>query len=103
MANLIHVIPEPERAISEAKRVLRPGGRLVVVSYTGANMKLLDRLGLIYRFLRIWGKPPSGGIPGLTLDKMKAMLIEERFEITEAEMIGARTKAVFVSAVSPSA
>lgn len=99
MANLLHVIPKPGKAITEARRVLRPAGRLIVVSYTVAGMGFFDKLGLLYRFLKTWGKPPSGGAR-LTVENTKRMLTERGFEITEAELIGARMKAVFVTAIS---
>ena len=33
MANLLHVIPFPERALKEAKRVLKRGGKLFLLSF----------------------------------------------------------------------
>jgi len=47
MANLLHIIPEPEKAIAEAGRVLKPGGSIMVISYTSEGMKFLHKIGMI--------------------------------------------------------
>ena len=42
IANALHVIPEPERVMSEIKRVLRPGGLLIAPNFIHDNQKTLS-------------------------------------------------------------
>jgi ubiquinone/menaquinone biosynthesis C-methylase UbiE len=97
MINLLHVIPEPEKAIRESRRVLKKGGDIVVISFTAEGMGLLSKLGMIFRYLRKYGKPPETS-RRLTVDMTKTMLESEDFTIGEARLIGKNSKAVFVRA-----
>lgn len=100
MANTLHVIPEPDKAIAEACRVLRPGGRFVVVSYTLEGLSFFGKLAFLYRFMTNFGKPPLRPTR-FDLEKARVMLVEGGFEVDEAEMIGERPKALFVAATKP--
>jgi ABC-2 type transport system ATP-binding protein len=98
MANLLHIIPEPEKAIAEANRVLRTGGTIIVMSYTMDGMKVLHKLGMIYRYLKTWGKP-SPHARNLSLANADDMLLRQGFEIAQSELLGAKSKAIFIRAV----
>lgn len=97
MVNLLHVIPEPEKAIRESKRVLGEKGKILVVSFTTEGMRFLNKLGMTYRYLRAFGKPPEKS-RRLTVDTAKSMLEEQGFQAEEARLIGVTSKAVFVRA-----
>ncbi len=97
MANLIHVIPTPEKAIEECLRVLKKDGLLVITSYTQKGMTLRYRLGLIYRYMKTYGKPPRGGSQ-FGLEDAKKLLKSYGFHILEAELVGNKSKALFVKA-----
>jgi ubiquinone/menaquinone biosynthesis C-methylase UbiE len=98
MANLLHIVPEPDQAIGEANRVLKTGGVLIVISYTIHGMKLLHKLAMIYRYLKTWGRPSPHA---RTLNPALAgeMISARGFEITHAELLGVKSKAVFIRAV----
>ena len=59
MANLIHVIEHPVKALQESHRILRRGGCLVIVTFTGHDMRLWEKIKMGARFVRAWGKPPE--------------------------------------------
>lgn len=102
MVNLVHVIPEPEKAIRESRRVLKRNGELVVISFTTDGMGIFDKVGMTYRYLRAFGKPPAGS-QKLTVNKTAAMLESQGFKIEEAQLIGVTSKAVFARATATEA
>ncbi len=57
---VLHYLDEPERAIAEAARVLRPGGRLLVVDFAPHDLEFLRekhahrRLGIAKPAMRQW-------------------------------------------------
>ena len=98
MANLLHVIPEPEKAVRECQKVLKRNGRLIIVSFTTEGMTIFSKFGMIFRYLKTFGKP-SPTARKLTVDKTKKMLSDCGFKVDEARLIGQRSKAIFVNAV----
>jgi ArsR family transcriptional regulator len=67
---VLHYLDDPERAIAEAARVLRPGGRLLIVDFAPHELEFLRerhahrRLGFGHEPMRQWIEAP-----GLALDK----------------------------------
>lgn len=99
MANLLHIIPEPEKAVAEGKRVLKINGRLIVISFTTEGMAFFSKLGMIYRYLKTYGKP-SPTAQTLTVQKTQDMLKNCGFKIEEAKLIGNKSKAIFIIAIA---
>jgi ubiquinone/menaquinone biosynthesis C-methylase UbiE len=97
MANLLHVIPEPEKAVAEAGRVLKDNGNVIVVSLTSEGMSLLNKVGMAYRYFKKFGKPPSHG-QKLTVEIAHEMVESQGMAVKAAELIGNNMKAVFLIA-----
>ncbi len=95
MVNLLHVIPDREKAVTESRRVLKPGGGFVVISYTNAGMGLLAKIGMIYRFFRAFGKPPKA-MRSLTVAETRAIIETGSVMVKDARLIGTGCKAVVV-------
>jgi ubiquinone/menaquinone biosynthesis C-methylase UbiE len=99
MANLLYIIPEPGKAVAEGRRVLRKNGRLIIISFTTEGMTFFSKLGMIYRYLRTFGKSPPTA-QTLTVQKTKEMLKSCGFKVDEAKLIGNKSKAIFINAVA---
>ncbi len=69
---VLHYLDDPERAIAEAARVLRPGGRLLVVDFAPHHLEFLRerhahrRLGFAHPAMRQWLEAP-----GLSLENVR--------------------------------
>ncbi len=98
MANLIHIIPNPQEAVKEVKRVLKENGSFIALSYSLKEMKFFDKISLMYRYFGAYGKPPKGG-SNLGLQDAVGIIQKEGFEITEAEVVGEKSKAFFIKAI----
>jgi ubiquinone/menaquinone biosynthesis C-methylase UbiE len=99
MANLLHVVPNPEDIISEVKRTIKKRGKIIILDFTADGMKFRHKLGMIYRYLKTYGKPPSHG-RNLNLAELREMLVEKGFELEKSSLIGKRSKAVFAVAIN---
>lgn len=97
MANLIHVVLEPARALKEAERLLRKGGRLILVSFTSDGMSPENLAGLKARYQEVFGAFPENKVP-MCLQDLTKLVRACRFKIEHASLIGAGTKAMFVVA-----
>ena len=100
MSNLIHVIPEPQTAIAEAHRLLRPGGTLLLSCFTVENTAVWHKLALLYRYLLTFGRLPKERT-AFTVSTLSEAVRSRGFELDEATLVGKTTKAVFLKATKP--
>jgi ubiquinone/menaquinone biosynthesis C-methylase UbiE len=98
MANLLQIIPNPESVITESKRVLKKGGKIIIVSFTLEGMSFFNFIKMLYRYFKTYGKPVTNGRK-LTVKNTSEMLRDNGFEIEEAKLVGDKMKAVFVTAI----
>jgi len=96
MANLIHVIEKPSIALQESYRILKDGGLLLIVDYTGYGMKWFEMMKMGIRFLRKWGKPPAYSKGKLSPDELCSLVESVGFKVEEVQLIGDKIKALYL-------
>ena len=95
MANLIHVIESPSTLLQECYRILRKSGTIVIVTFSGHNMKLWEKIKMGLRFVKSWGKPPAH-THSFSLEDLASMTEDAGFTIKISKVIGNKTKALYV-------
>jgi ubiquinone/menaquinone biosynthesis C-methylase UbiE len=98
MANLIHVVENPGNALRESHRILRGGGRIVIVTFTGYGMSLWEKIKMGVRYVKAWGKPPAHA-HSFSSENVESMLGEAGFVVEQSKLVGNRTKALFLVGV----
>ena len=82
IANALHIMPNPERALSEIRRVLKPGGLLYAPTFVhgkGAGFRLRTRL-LSLAGLRVYSPWTAG--------EFADYISGRGFEVTKTELLG---------------
>ncbi len=98
MGNIIHVVHEPKKALKEASRVLKPNGKLVIISFTADGLSFLSKLTLAYRYVKDMGKPPAKATK-FGLNSLKEFVLANGFCIEKAKLLGnKKSKAIFIVA-----
>ena len=93
ISNALHIMPEPEKALAEIRRVLKPGGILIAPTFTAS--------GSISGRMRMWFMELSGfkvfhkWTPQEYLDFLK----ENGFEITGRKIFDGTLKLTYAEAV----
>jgi len=94
MANVIHVIENPQKVLQESYRILKDNGLIVITSFTNHGMKLLEIIKLGFRFIKVWGKPPRH--THFSPDSLCSLLESTGFSIEESKVLGDKTKSLFI-------
>jgi ubiquinone/menaquinone biosynthesis C-methylase UbiE len=95
MANLIHLIENPSITLQESYRILKNGGLLLIVDYTGYGMKWFEKMKMGMRVLRKFGRPPSSS-RNLSPDELRSLVESAGFKVEEVQLIGDGSKAVYL-------
>ncbi len=98
IANLIYVVENPIKVLQESHQIVRNGGLLLVVDFTGYGMNWFERMKLAVRYLKRWGMPPRHGRDKLSPDELVSFVEEVGFRVDELELLGDRTKAIYLRA-----
>ncbi len=101
MANLLHVIPFPEKALQEAKRVLKTGGKLLVLSFTTWGMEEDRKEALNRRYAEAFGKAPKTR-KAISPEDLERMVLPFSFQVEESSLLDldCRGRALFLRASS---
>jgi len=95
LGNVIHILGQPMRALSESRRVLKPGGRILVADATSCGMPLWSKLAMGIRYLKKFGLPPRENRivgPGDVARWLEAA----GFQVEESRLIQKETNVVCV-------
>jgi ubiquinone/menaquinone biosynthesis C-methylase UbiE len=95
MANLIHIIENPSTTLKEAYRILRDGGLLLIVDFTGYGMKRFELMKMGTRALRK-GWIPRRYFRNLSPDELRSLVESAGFKVEEVQLIGDKTKAIYL-------
>ncbi len=93
MANLLHIIGNPEKALAEAHRVLKPDGKVLVIDFTFRGMKFWDSIRMLYKFMKYYGKPKEGG--NVDDKRLRELFEKTGFQTEFSRIIGGKSKAAF--------
>lgn len=100
MANLLHVIPTPEKAVNEAKRVVKQGGQIIALDFTKTGMSFFAKIGMMQRYLKSYGKPPKTG-SNVDDKRMCQLFTSNGLDVKFTKLIGGASKAAFGKATKP--
>jgi ubiquinone/menaquinone biosynthesis C-methylase UbiE len=97
MANLLHIIDSPQAVLLEVRNVLETNGRVVILDFGMEGMRFINKLKLVYRYRKAYGKPPKTR-QKLTLKSIEKMLLDTNFKIENSSLIGNKMKCAFIIA-----
>ena len=96
IAHLIHVIKNPLKTLKESFRILKSGGLLIITSYTGYGMNFFERMKLIIRYLKKFGKPERYSKGNLSPCELICLVENAGFRVEDVKLIGNETKALYL-------
>ena len=96
MANLIHVLINPTKVLQESHQILKNGGLLLIVDFTGYSMNWFEKIKLGIRYLRKWGIQPRYARNNLSPDELSSVVGNVDFKVEEVQIVGDKTKALYL-------
>jgi len=96
MANLIHVVENPMKVFQESHQILKNGGLLLIVDFTGYNMNWFEKMKLGIRYLKKWGMAPRYARNNLSPDELVSFVENVDFKVEEIQLLGDKTKALYL-------
>lgn len=96
MANVIHAIPGPQKAIHESYRILRKEGRLLIVTYTDFGLDFFEKSVLAMKFLARFSMPPPHGLKNYAPGELARFVQAAGYRVEEMDLIGDRPKGLYL-------
>ena len=100
MANLIHVISDPNKVIEESRRVLKTGGRIIIASFAINAMSFFNKIKMASRYIKTFGKVSEEARKAKANPKrVEKLLVQNSFNILTSEILGSVSKSLYIVAV----
>jgi len=101
MANLIHIIQNPQKALQESWRILRNDGTLIIMVGTSYGATPFEKIKVLVKAIRVirkWGIPPRYFRNNYSPDELSSLVESAGFKTEKVELIGDRIKALYLRA-----
>jgi ubiquinone/menaquinone biosynthesis C-methylase UbiE len=98
-ANVVQILEHPEQALKEAHRVLKPGGRLILLYYNFDDLGTFDKFMIYVRFLSRFHGVPYRHM--MSPDEIRAMAEDAGFKVEDLKKVGGRVKAIYLLGRKP--
>ena len=96
MANILHIIEDPRKALRESFRILKKRGLIIVISYTDYGMNWYDKMQLGIRYFLTFGMPPPWGLRSFSPEALQSIIESIGFHIEELQLIGEQPRAIYL-------
>lgn len=83
--NVLHQMVDPDVAVGEFHRVLRPGGKLLAITITVEDMPLWTKLRVGVQYLIRFGLPPA--TYPFALSTLSQLVADTGFDVVEAALV----------------
>lgn len=97
MANILHTVENPGRALVESRRLLRDAGLLLVTSYTDYGTNLFEKMELGLRYFQKFGRPPPY-YRNYSPDELVRLVEKAGFKLEEIQLMSDTAKALYLKA-----
>lgn len=97
MANMLHTLDDPLKALKECHRVLKSGGTLLIINYTDQGMSRFEKIIMSFRFTIKFGFLPRKNWP-MTEEKLRSLLSAAGFDIERLSLITDKINTFYIRA-----
>ena len=87
MVNLIHVMDDALPCLRESYRILRSGGLLIVVDFTGYRLDLSKTVRQVWRYVRRWGLPRRNEKHDLSPEELGRLVERAGFKVKDVQLL----------------
>ncbi len=95
MANLLHIVPDYDKVINNAYRVLKPKGRIVTLDFTSSGMNIFNMMILVYKFIKAYGMPDEKAKKTqFSPSDIKELFERYNLQTEDVRILGRKNKAV---------